>query len=73
MNMTIEKILIFFKEFILPYRTTNEYLVHKRSEIRKMYESLLVDTASIRTQIEHYKIYVDKCRWINHHTNLKDI
>ena len=61
----------FFKEFILPYRTTNEYLAHKRSEIRKMYESLLVDTASIRTQIEHYKIYVDKCRWINHHTKPK--
>ena len=36
-----------------------------------MYESLLVDTASIRTQIEHYKIYVDKCRWINHHTKPK--
>ena len=63
----------FFKEFILPYRTTNEYLAHKRSEIRKMYESLLVDTASIRTQIEHYKIYVDKCRWINHHTKPKGL
>lgn len=68
---TYKKDFEFFKEFILPYRTTNEFPVHKRSEIRRMYETLLVDTVSILTKLERYKVYVDKCRWINHHTNPK--
>ncbi|WP_291529867.1 hypothetical protein [Bacteroides sp. UBA939] len=69
---TYKKDFDFFKEFILPYRTTNEFPVHKRSEIRKMYEALLIDTVSIRTKLERYKVYVNKCRWINQHTSPKE-
>ena len=53
---TFEKDFVFFKEFILPYRVTNESLAHKRSEIRKMYETLLMDTVSISTKLERYKV-----------------
>lgn len=68
---TFEKDFDFFKEFILPYRVTNESLAHKRSEIRKMYETLLMDTVSISTKLERYKVYVDKCRWINQYIKPK--
>lgn len=63
----------FFKEFILPYRTTNEYPLIKRSMIRQMYEKILLDSAfsTIHESVERYKIYVDKCRWINKYVKPK--
>lgn len=66
-NYTYEKDFDFFKEFILPYRTTDEYPVHKRSVISSMYNAILTDSVdcSVSTKIERYKTYVAKCRWIN--------
>lgn len=62
-----EKDFNFFKEFILPYRTTNEYPELNRSKIHDMYVSIIADSdaLSIRDQLERYKVYVEKCRWIN--------
>lgn len=68
---TYNKDFDFFKEFILPYRTTNEFPSHTRSEIRSLYETLLIDTISNLEKLERYKVYVSKCRWINHYTKPK--
>lgn len=63
----------FFKEFILPYRTTNEFPLIKRSQIRKMYKKILLDSLLDTTHesVERYKIYVDKCRWLNKYVKPK--
>ena len=68
------RILTFSKEFILPYRTTNEYPLMKRSQIRKMYEKILLDSllGTIHESVEWYKIYVDKCRWLNKYVKPKE-
>lgn len=68
---TYNKDFEFFKEFILPYRTTNEFPSHNRSEICSLYETLLMDTISNLEKLERYKVYVSKCRWINHYTKPK--
>lgn len=64
---TYKKDFDFFKEFILPYRTTNEYPEFKRSQIRVMYQSVLTDTLSVYAKLERYKAYINGCRWINHY------
>lgn len=57
----------FFKEFILPYRTTDEYPLLKRSQIQRMYGKILMNSSytSIEEAIDCYNIYVGKCRWIS--------
>ena len=66
--------MTFSKEFILPYRTANEYPLMKRSQIRKMYEKILLDSllGTIHESVEWYKIYVDKCRWLNKYVKPKE-
>ena len=70
---TYKKDFDFFKEFILPYRTTNEYPVLKRSQIYNMFKDVLCDSqqSTINDKLERFKIYVDKCRWINHHVKVE--
>ncbi|WP_146212774.1 hypothetical protein [Dysgonomonas alginatilytica] len=59
-----------FKEFILPYRTTNEELLLTRSDLKKMWiDRLAPDGFSNSTfPIERYKVYINKCRWLNDYT-----
>nr|WP_297167091.1 discoidin domain-containing protein [uncultured Dysgonomonas sp.] len=59
-----------FKEFILPYRTTNEELLLTRSDLQKMWVNRLgIDGFSnITLPLERYKAYVEKCRWLNYYT-----
>lgn len=59
-----------FLECVLPYRTTTEYITHKRSELYRLFEHrILCDTCSnIIDYIEQYKAYVEKCRWLNYFT-----
>ena len=69
-----EKDFDFFKEFILPYRTTNENPELNRSKIHDMYISILADSnsLSIHDRLERYKTYVEKCRWINKYIKPKN-
>lgn len=62
----------FFKEFILPYRVTNEYPVLQRSTVARMFKNILSDVrdTSILMRLERYKTYVDRCRWLNHHVKV---
>lgn len=71
---TYKKDFNFFTEFILPYRTTNEYPTLNRSTISSMFHHILNDPLhhSIYSQLEYYKIYIEKCRWINKHVKVKE-
>jgi hypothetical protein len=70
-----------FKEFVLPYRTTDESPMFKRSEIRALYQKELSKEGYSNPvlPIERYKVYVEKCRWLNYyakpfeHTGIFDI
>lgn len=70
---TYKKDFNFFKEFILPYRTTNEFPNLKRSQIYNMFNGILCDSlrGNINDRLEKFKVYVDKCRWINHHVKVE--
>ena len=61
----------FFKEFILPYRTTNECPDLSRTAIRQRFSPTIGKGNTIYEKLEHFITYVDKCRWINHHTKPK--
>ena len=61
----------FFKEFILPYRATNEYPDMSRTDIYHRFHAILGKGSSIYEQLEYYKTYVDKSRWINKYTKPK--
>lgn len=59
-----------FKEFVLPYRSTNEEMAFSRKELRTFWQGVVrkdgdsqLDSALLR-----YKVWVDKSRWINHFT-----
>ena len=71
---TYKKDFDFFKEFILPYRTTDEYPAYKRSTIRTLYNKIISDSVntSIYSKLERYKTYVNKCRWMNKHVKAKE-
>lgn len=73
-NYSYKKDFNFFKEFILPYRVTDEYPDIKRSTLSSMFGRILTDSVdnSIYTKMEQYKEYVRKCRWINYHVKVKD-
>lgn len=57
-----------FKEFVLPYRSTNEELVFTRQELRDRWAKILSVENNIYEPLERYKAYVSKSRWINHFT-----
>ncbi len=61
-----------FKEFILPYRTNDESILYKRSDLRKRFKWLLKDSTDIRYTIEQYKAFVNKSRWINQFVDAKE-
>lgn len=73
---TYKKDFAFFKEFILPYRTTDEYPAYNRSTIHSLYNKIISDSAdinaSIYSKLERYKTYVNKCRWINKYVEAKE-
>ena len=73
-NYSYKKDFDFFKEFILPYRVTNEYPDIKRSTLSSMFSRILTDSVdnSIYAKMEQYKEYVRKCRWINYHVKVKE-
>ena len=63
-----------FKEFVLPYRTSNEELFIKRSLIQGMWKKEIERDgfSNIDKPLNRYKIYVEKCRWLNHYLRPKD-
>ncbi|MCD8262180.1 MAG: hypothetical protein LUD15_12515 [Bacteroides sp.] len=64
-----------FKEFVSPYRVTNEALMLDKSTIRSLYEERILkenSPPSITDPLERFKVYVDKCRLINKHTHPKE-
>lgn len=59
-----------FKEVILPYRTSDECLLYKRSELKQRFYALLSQDgmSNIRKAIEWYKIYTLKQQRISYYT-----
>ena len=65
-NMSFEE----FKEFVLPYRTTDECLQCNRSQLKNILEHripIINDENNIKLSIEYFKAYIDKCRWLNYY------
>lgn len=56
-----------FKEFILPYRATDECIIFNRSEINNLFRKELYKDglSNIIFPIERYKAYIDKHRWLH--------
>lgn len=65
-NMSFED----FKEFVLPYRTTNEELMTTRPALKKQWNSILIHDGldDIRKPLNRYKAFIGKCRWLNKYT-----
>jgi hypothetical protein len=63
-----------FKEFILPYRTTDECLPYNRSTIKKIIEQRVdvKNDSNIIAAIDKYKVYIEKTRWINYYVESKE-
>ncbi|MCD8555687.1 MAG: hypothetical protein LRY59_03440 [Bacteroides graminisolvens] len=63
-----------FKEFVLPYRTTNENIMLDKVAIRDLYEDVILshEALTIKESLDNYKAYVAKCRWINKHLRPKE-
>lgn len=61
-----------FKEFVLPYRTTNECLLYKRSELYNRYYPLLSQEGmkDIRVPIERFKAFTFRQKRISNSTKL---
>lgn len=61
-----------FKEFVLPYRTTNECLLYKRSELYNRYYPLLCQEGmgNIKTPIERFKAFTFRQKRISNNTKL---
>lgn len=59
-----------FKEFVLPYRSTNEELIVDRSTLRKQWESILAKDGygHIELPLKRLKAFVGKCRWLSYFT-----
>lgn len=59
-----------FKEFILPYRSTNEELLLTRREIAEKWLPILgMDGfGDVRKPIDRYRAFVGKCRWYNQYS-----
>ncbi|NDV81880.1 hypothetical protein D0T87_07755 [Bacteroides sp. 51] len=59
-----------FKEFILPYRTTDETISDKRTLSDIFYKQIYADEiGTVYDRIERYKSYLDKTRWLCYHNN----
>lgn len=63
-----------FKESILPYRTTDEPLLYKKSELQKKFYSVLSMEGmnKITVPIERYKMYILKQQRISYYTDRKN-
>lgn len=59
----------FFKEFILPYRTTDEYPHMTRTDLHNHFYNLLKNTDNIYEVLDCYKRFFSKCRWFNAYSN----
>ena len=73
-NNPLSKKLSFdeFKEFLLPYRATNEALIISRRQLRELYGKRVIkdSTSNLNAAIANFKTYVAQSRWIN--KNIKD-
>jgi hypothetical protein len=58
-----------FKEFVLPYRTTDESVLYNRMQLKRILENRVPinDTTNLRLAVEYYKVYIDRCRWLNYY------
>lgn len=67
-NMSFDE----FKEFVLPYRTTSECLLYKRSELYNRYNPLLCQEGmeSINVPIERFKTFTFRQKRISNNTKL---
>ena len=63
-----------FKEFILPYRTNEEWVPYNRSSLKKIFHNQITKGGmhNITKPIEWYKTYIEKCRWINYYISSKE-
>lgn len=68
--MTFEE----FKESILPYRTTDEPLLYRKSELKAKFYPIISkeDMEDIRIPIERYKMYILKQQRISYYTKRKE-
>lgn len=59
-----------FKEFVLPYRSTNEELSFSSRQLHQIWSDILSQESldNITYPLARYKAYVNKIRWINHFT-----
>ncbi|TJY68379.1 hypothetical protein FAZ19_03750 [Sphingobacterium alkalisoli] len=62
-----------FKEFVLPYRTTDEELILRRADLRKQWMPILEKEGfdNIRKPVNRYKAFIGKSRWLNEYTKPK--
>ncbi|WP_257670210.1 discoidin domain-containing protein [Parapedobacter tibetensis] len=62
-----------FREFVLPYRSTNEELIFNRGNLRQQWASKIhkPDDIGLNDVLLRYQAYVTKSRWINHFTKPK--
>lgn len=69
-GMTFEE----FKESILPYRTTDEPLLYRKSELKAKFYPIISkeDMEDIRIPIERYKMYILKQQRISYYTKRKE-
>lgn len=68
--MTFEE----FKESVLPYRTTDEPLLYRRSELKEKFYPIISreDMTDIRIPIERYKMYILKQQRISYYTKRRE-
>lgn len=59
-----------FKEFVLPYRSTNEELVFTQQQLHDIWADVIGQDGfhHIKAPLARYKAFVNKNRWINHYT-----
>lgn len=69
-DMTFEE----FKESVLPYRTTDEPLLYKKSELKEKFYRIInkEGMTDIRIPIERYKMYILKQQRISYYTKRKE-
>lgn len=61
-----------FKEFVLPYRATNEELTFDSQFISSLWSKVLIDTSdsecNVMLPLSNFQAFVSKARWLNHFT-----
>lgn len=63
-----------FIEFLLLYCTSNEELLVKRSQMQQIWKEKVGkdEFCNIQLPLNRYKIYVEKCRWLNHYVRPRE-